>query len=152
MISAKLTGDRRLMAQLNAIAATATGQMLRPAGVAGALLVSNDAKTRSPYLTGNNRRGIHVGGEGSTGGLEGGTTGTDIGGQEIGATTVLIPVGTNVAYARRLELGFAGADSLGRTFNQPAQPYLRPAIEAQHGAVVNEVGAAFVDLVRAAAR
>lgn len=32
-----------------------------------------------------------------------------------------------VVYARRIELGFQGPDALGRNFNQPAFPFLRPA-------------------------
>ena len=38
-------------------------------------------------------------------------------------------VGSNVEYARRVELGFVGADSLGRIYNQPPNPYLRTALE-----------------------
>jgi hypothetical protein len=37
-------------------------------------------------------------------------------------------VGSNLTYARRLELGFFGTDSLGRNFNQAERPYLRPAL------------------------
>lgn len=37
-------------------------------------------------------------------------------------------VGSAVVYARRLELGFAGRDSLGRNYNQAPRPYLRPAV------------------------
>jgi len=37
-------------------------------------------------------------------------------------------VGSNVEYARRIELGFVGVDSLGRKFNQQPYPYLRPAL------------------------
>ncbi len=37
-------------------------------------------------------------------------------------------VGTNVEYARRLELGFVGTDSKGRKYNQAPRPYLRPAL------------------------
>jgi len=37
-------------------------------------------------------------------------------------------VGSNVEYARRIELGFVGVDSLGRKFNQKPYPYLRPAL------------------------
>jgi len=37
-------------------------------------------------------------------------------------------VGTNLEYARRVELGFVGTDSLGRTYNQAPRPYLRPAL------------------------
>jgi hypothetical protein len=38
------------------------------------------------------------------------------------------PVGTNVEYARRLELGFVGTDSAGRNINQAPRPFLRPAL------------------------
>lgn len=37
-------------------------------------------------------------------------------------------VGTNVAYAARVEFGFVGTDSLGRTYNQAGKPYLRPVL------------------------
>lgn len=42
-------------------------------------------------------------------------------------------IGTNVEYGRRIELGFTGVDSLGRTYDQPAYPFLLPALEAAHG-------------------
>lgn len=31
-------------------------------------------------------------------------------------------------YYRRLELGFVGVDSIGRRYNQPAYPFMRPAL------------------------
>lgn len=34
-------------------------------------------------------------------------------------------------YAKRIEFGFTGTDSLGRYYNQPPHPYLRPAYEEQ---------------------
>ncbi len=37
-----------------------------------------------------------------------------------------------VAYGRRIELGFQGKDSLGRSFGQPPYPYLRPAAEIEY--------------------
>ena len=37
-----------------------------------------------------------------------------------------------VVYARRIELGFQGPDSLGRVFSQPPFPYLRPAAEIEY--------------------
>ena len=37
-------------------------------------------------------------------------------------------VGSNLVYARRLELGFHGTDSRGRSFNQNERPFLRPAL------------------------
>lgn len=38
-----------------------------------------------------------------------------------------VDLGT-VPYARRLELGFVGTDSLGRRYNQAPRPYLRPGL------------------------
>jgi phage gpG-like protein len=37
-------------------------------------------------------------------------------------------VGTNVEYARRLELGYVGRDARGKQINQEPRPYLRKAI------------------------
>ncbi len=37
-------------------------------------------------------------------------------------------VGTNVEYARRLEFGFFGTDSLGRNISQAPRPFLRRAL------------------------
>lgn len=36
---------------------------------------------------------------------------------------------TNAPQAARLEFGFTGPDSLGRVYNQPPYPHVRPAIE-----------------------
>lgn len=38
-------------------------------------------------------------------------------------------VGPTVIYGRRVELGFKGADSLGRHYNQPAYPYFGPGVK-----------------------
>ena len=38
-------------------------------------------------------------------------------------------VGPTVIYARRFELGFRGADSLGRVYDQQPRPYFRTAAE-----------------------
>jgi hypothetical protein len=38
-------------------------------------------------------------------------------------------VGTNKPQGRRLELGFAGEDSLGRSYDQPAYPHFGPALD-----------------------
>ena len=42
-----------------------------------------------------------------------------------------LKVGTSVVYAARVEFGFDGQDSLGRTYNQPAKPYLRTIFETK---------------------
>lgn len=41
--------------------------------------------------------------------------------------------GFQPAYARRIEYGFVGADVLGRRYNQPPQPYMRPAFDMRQG-------------------
>lgn len=38
-------------------------------------------------------------------------------------------VGPTVIYSRRIDLGFHGADALGRVYNQEAKPYFTPAWE-----------------------
>lgn len=43
---------------------------------------------------------------------------------------LLAVVGTNVEYAARIEFGFHGTDSLGREYDQEAQPFLLPALAA----------------------
>lgn len=37
-------------------------------------------------------------------------------------------IGTDLPYGRRLEFGFVGTDSLGRTYNQPPFPHVQPAL------------------------
>jgi phage gpG-like protein len=135
-----LTGDKRLAAQLRDIDRAVRGKVLLRALVSGGLLIVNEAKRLAPYETGNLRRSLHVGGEGSSGGLEGDTTGTDIGGQASGRDWAEISVGTNVEYAARREFGFAGADSRGRVYHDPATPYLRPALESEKAAAQKEIG------------
>jgi len=44
-------------------------------------------------------------------------------------------VGTNLEYARRLELGFIGVDSIGRKYAQAPRPYLRPALHKSEAAI-----------------
>lgn len=44
-----------------------------------------------------------------------------------GSTTVI--VGTNAPQGRRLEFGFNGVDSLGRSYNQPPFPHFGPALD-----------------------
>lgn len=137
-----LTGDKELLRQFKRLEKATSGTMLKRALVSGALLIVNEAKRLAPYETGNLRRSLHVGGEGAAGGLEGSTTGGDIGGQATGPDWAEVSVGTNVEYAARREFGFEGTDSLGRTYHDPATPYLRPAIESEKGAAQREIAAA----------
>jgi len=72
----------------------------------GCQLVEGDAKINCPIITTRLRGSITHEVEGPVG-----------------------RVGSNVEYARRVELGFVGADSLGRIYNQKPNPYLRTALE-----------------------
>lgn len=49
-----------------------------------------------------------------------------------------------VPYGRRIEMGFVGADSLGRVYNQPPRPYMRPAFDVNEA----EAKATIVDHIR----
>lgn len=40
----------------------------------------------------------------------------------------LCTIGTDLPYGRRLEFGFTGTDSLGRSYNQPPFPHVQPAL------------------------
>jgi hypothetical protein len=94
------------------------------AGVAEAgLLIETEAKAQVPVDTGNLRDHIHT------------ETVEDT--DEVQRVKVS-PAneadnkwGFDPAYARRIEFGFVGPDSLGRVYNQPAQPYMRPAFDSQ---------------------
>ena len=75
-----------------------------------AYTIANGAKQRAPVRTGRLRSSIGV------------QAGQDAAGK-------FFDVGAYAAYAARIEFGFMNmTDSLGRTFHQSPQPYLRPAI------------------------
>jgi hypothetical protein len=46
-----------------------------------------------------------------------------------GVTTTTVSVGPGAPQAWRLEMGFVGADSLGRVFSQPAYPFMGPGFD-----------------------
>ena len=48
-----------------------------------------------------------------------------------------------VVYARRIELGFQGKDSKGRSFGQPSYPYLRPAADDEYPNLAGRIRVAF---------
>lgn len=50
-------------------------------------------------------------------------------------------VGSNLPYARRLELGFVGMDKAGRRYDQQPRPYLRPSIAENRDAIKRILGA-----------
>ena len=48
-------------------------------------------------------------------------------------------VGTNKPQGRRLEFGFTGTDAIGRTYNQPPQPHVEPAILQSRPKIIAEI-------------
>lgn len=60
---------------------------------------------------------------------------------EATSTEVIGRVGTNVVYARRLELGFVGTDAAGRNINQEPRPYLRPSLHENRAEILRLLGA-----------
>jgi HK97 gp10 family phage protein len=108
----QLTGFAEAQQRLAKMAAALQGTAQLHALEAAALIVQNDAKRRAPVLTSTLSRSIHM---------------QTISGSPADAA---VAVGTDVPYARRIEFGFMNmTDSLGRLFHQPAQPYLRPALD-----------------------
>lgn len=49
--------------------------------------------------------------------------------------------GFDPAYARRIEYGFHGTDSLGRQYDQGPQPYMRPAFDEHQSEVSDQIKA-----------
>ena len=101
--------DRATKAALDAL-------MIR-VGAAGAvavkaagLLVQGLGQARTPVLSGTLRRSWH----------------TESVSAPVGVYAVR--VGPTMVYARRIELGFKGADSLGRVYDQAPDPYVKPAL------------------------
>lgn len=151
-------GGQRLRRQLAALEDAVAAEILEIAVASGALLVANRAKQLAAFKTGTLRRSIHVGGhtdltpdyEQRAG--KGPQLYGPIGGNRNTRSSAEVVVGTNVPYARRIEYGFAGKDKLGRTYNQPAQPYLRPAFDETRDDVVKEIGEAIEDQLTRVAR
>jgi len=109
-----LLGVPEFVAALEAMDArvdAATGTAVRD----GALIIQRQAQTNASgrpgprVITGTLRRSIRVDGP-----------------HRIG-TAWEARVGPTVVYGRRVELGFDGTDSLGRTYHQPPYPYFAPA-------------------------
>ncbi len=50
-----------------------------------------------------------------------------------------VDIGSNEGYARRLEEGFHGTDSLGRSYNNEPEPYLMPALEENSDEIIQEM-------------
>jgi len=115
--SAVITGDREVIGSLQRVADAIGGDGLMPALKAAALVVQNDAKERAPVLTGTLKRSIHI--------------------EELPQDRA-VAVGTDVEYAPYIEFG---------TSRMAAQPYLRPALDENHGAIQREFAEAVRDII-----
>lgn len=96
---------------------------------AAAQVILRSAKEKAPKETENLAHSLCVGGIIAP---EEPTTGTDISQPVVTDSSAVVFIGSNVAYARRQELGFVGIDRLGRRYNDPGRPYLRPAFDESH--------------------
>lgn len=120
------------------------GQIMLAGVVAGGWKIVNRAKDRlianKSYITGTLHRSLHVGGHTDLSpDFNPGEGYSDIGGEEVGADRAQVEAGTNLVYGPRVEHGFSGADSLGRVYNQPAKPYLRPAFDEGQAEAEKEI-------------
>lgn len=106
------------MADVDALVAALQDMVARADAASAAIvataahLIEAGAKARAPVQTGTLRRSIYVDGP-----------------HTIGLGVAAATVAPTVIYARRLELGFHGPDSLGRVYDQPAAPYFQPAVD-----------------------
>lgn len=116
VIHITVQGDEALTRQLARAEAAVSDRAIRSGLSAGALIVTADAKRRAPIKTGTLRRSIT---------------------QAQMQDRLAVRVGTDVPYAARLEYGFTERDKLGRRYNQPARPYLRPALRENADEVRN---------------
>lgn len=60
---------------------------------------------------------------------------------------VEVAVGSAAEYARRLELGFVGTDSLGRKYHQSPRPYIKPALDSNRKQVEEEMAKRFRQVI-----
>lgn len=128
MITATIEMSPTMRTKLSAISVAFGGSAMNAPLMAGAQIVANDARTKAPVLSGTLRRSI----------------GTEV------ISSGVVAVGTSVPYARRIEMGFEGADKRGRVYHQAAKPYLRPALDQNRDAVLQAIAAATQDLLRRA--
>lgn len=144
--TATLSGGRELRRRLNRVDAVFRGKLLEAAAIAGALPIQNQAKRNAHKVTGTMARSIHIGGHTELAvDFRSGEGYGDIGGAVVTRDHVELQIGTDVEYGRREELGFVGADSLGRRYSFTGHPYLRPAFDERESEAIEEVGKALAD-------
>lgn len=118
-----LNAFERAMADMVARVEASTREMVAKAAA------DVEASVKKEFSGSHGRNEPHVGGSQPnvvTGNLRRSVTTDPItkGGPGIYSTRVY----PTMVYARRIELGFSGADALGRIYNQPAFPYFGPGV------------------------
>lgn len=111
----RVVGDKVLSAALEATARTTEEKAQRKVTYWGHMLEAA-IKSRAPVRTGDYRRSWHMRVHG-----------------------MRATVGTNKPQGRRLEYGFVGTDSLGRTYNQAPRPHVRPAVDMVRGPFLRDM-------------
>ena len=116
---------------------------LKPGVAAAAQLFEDEAKLLVSVLTGNLRDHIHT------------ETVTDTPEVQTLAVSPTVDAGNKYGfeppYARRIEKGFVGTDSLGRHYHQAAQPYMAPAFENRQADASDAIAGAVTDALKAVA-
>jgi hypothetical protein len=109
-----------LLAKIAAAKLAAEGALKTGVAQAAAIFEAQ-AKENAPVLTGRLRDGIHT------------ESVTDTPQVQTQLVTPTVDAdnkyGFDPPYARRIEKGFVGTDSLGRHYHQAPQPYMAPAYE-----------------------
>jgi hypothetical protein len=93
-----------------------------------------------PFKTGNLSHSLNCATSKKQGVLGGKTDGTLL---EKATEKMTVKIGTNVKYAARIEFGFSGKDSLGRSINQGGTPFLRGALLSHKKDIVEIFARAF---------
>jgi hypothetical protein len=102
-----VAGDSELQAALDALMGR-LNLASKAIVVKGALAMQTAGMGKTRVVSGTLRRSWHT--------------------EEIGAGAIYSArVGPTAIYARRIELGFRGTDSIGRHYNQAPKPYVKPA-------------------------
>lgn len=125
-VELRLDGDHRMLAGLRNYEHSADGAA-RKVAQALAMLTERHAKR---LVTGPPRPPRASGDGGSPGLISGRLRRSIITDRHghLGAHRYYVDVAPHTPYGRRLELGFTGTDSIGRHYNQPPYPYMRPTL------------------------
>jgi hypothetical protein len=127
-----LKSEQRMTAVFRTAAQTIANEVRIPRAAGGNM----------PVVTGNLRRSLLASTSPLQGATQGGSEFADNDGQinaVIANATIgeVVYLGFQAAYARRLEYGFVGQDSLGRTYNQAPAAFVRSAVQ-RWPQIVNE--------------